>query len=451
MFSAHQDPLCSLYARRRQCRRADLRHTSGWGQSSAAQRAGSASGVSRADAGPGARRPTSPSTSSLLRRACSSPGAWRFFPTARILVTEKPRTAADRGHGREALRPVAGLPAVDGRGQGGLLDVALDPNFATNHLVYWSYAEPRDGGMNNTAVARGTSRGGRSAEARGRAGDLSPDAVAQLAAALRRPAGLRARRHAVHHAWGSARSRKGACRRSGWTDCSARSSRINPDGSIPKDNPFVGKEGVSGRRSGRSVTATCRRATLNPDTGELWSVEHGTRGGDEINIPRKGKDYGWPTIAYGIEYQGGPITGGITAKEGMEQPIYYWDPVIAPSGMAFYTGDLFPGVEGQPVHRRAREPEPRPPDDQGGARGRRGTIAHRPAATRTDPRRRPGTGRRPVSPDRQRGRPRFEAGAEAVEAVSETRRSLPGASERGEFEGRSPSNKTSDRPIGAGP
>jgi glucose/arabinose dehydrogenase len=83
-------------------------------------------------------------------------------------------------------------------------------------------------------------------------------------------------------------------------------------------------------------------ATLNPATGELWEVEHGTRGGDEINIARKGKDYGWPTIAYGIEYAGGPITGDITAKDGMEQPLYYWDPVIAPSGMVFYTGSLFP-------------------------------------------------------------------------------------------------------------
>jgi glucose/arabinose dehydrogenase len=87
-------------------------------------------------------------------------------------------------------------------------------------------------------------------------------------------------------------------------------------------------------------------ATLNPSTGELWEVEHGTRGGDEINIARKGKDYGWPTIAYGIEYRGTPITGGITAKEGMEQPLYYWDPVIAPSGMTFYTADLFPAWKG---------------------------------------------------------------------------------------------------------
>ena len=117
--------------------------------------------------------------------------------------------------------------------------------------------------------------------------------------------------------------------------------RINTDGSIPKDNPFVGKEGVRpeiwsfGHRNVQS-------ATIHPATGELWEVEHGTRGGDEINIARKGKDYGWPTIAYGIEYQGGPITGGIQQQAGMEQPLYYWDPVIAPSGMMFYTGNLFP-------------------------------------------------------------------------------------------------------------
>ena len=117
--------------------------------------------------------------------------------------------------------------------------------------------------------------------------------------------------------------------------------RLNADGSVPKDNPFVGKEGVRpeiwsyGHRN-------LQAATLHPTTGELWEVEHGPRGGDEINIPRKGRDYGWPTIGYGIEYNGNLIGGDITAQSGMEQPIYYWDPVIGPSGMMFYTGKLFP-------------------------------------------------------------------------------------------------------------
>jgi glucose/arabinose dehydrogenase len=121
--------------------------------------------------------------------------------------------------------------------------------------------------------------------------------------------------------------------------------RINADGSIPADNPFVGKAGVRpeiwsiGHRN-------VQGATLHPTTGELWSIEHGTRGGDELNIPRKGKDYGWPTLAYGVEYQGGPILTGIQAKEGMEQPRYYWDPVIAPGNMTFYNGTLFPAWRG---------------------------------------------------------------------------------------------------------
>ena len=117
--------------------------------------------------------------------------------------------------------------------------------------------------------------------------------------------------------------------------------RLNADGSIPKDNPFVSTEGARAEiwsLGHRNIQA----AALHPTTGELWEVEHGTRGGDEINVARKGKDYGWPTIAYGIEYQGPPITGGIQQKEGMEQPRYYWDPNIAPSGMIFYTGKLFP-------------------------------------------------------------------------------------------------------------
>jgi glucose/arabinose dehydrogenase len=117
--------------------------------------------------------------------------------------------------------------------------------------------------------------------------------------------------------------------------------RINRDGTVPSDNPFAGKPGVRPEiwsYGHRNVQA----AALHPATGELWESEHGTRGGDEVNVARKGLDYGWPTIAYGIEYSGGAITGNITARDGMEQPRYYWDPNIAPSGMTFYTGSLFP-------------------------------------------------------------------------------------------------------------
>jgi glucose/arabinose dehydrogenase len=115
--------------------------------------------------------------------------------------------------------------------------------------------------------------------------------------------------------------------------------RINTDGSVPKDNPFVGQEGkqpqiwTSGNRN-------VQGAALNPKTGELWTIAHGAQGGDELNISRKGLDYGWPTITYGEDYGGAPIGDGITAHEGMEQPIYYWDPVIAPSGIMFYVGPV---------------------------------------------------------------------------------------------------------------
>ena len=191
--------------------------------------------------------------------------------------------------------------------------------------------------------------------------------------------------------------------------------RINADGSIPKDNPFVGKEGVRPEIwsfGHRNIQA----AALHPQTGELWEVEHGTRGGDEVNVARKGKDYGWPTIAYGIEYQGPPITGGIQQQAGMEQPVYYWDPNIAPSGMIFYTGKQFPGVAEQPVHRRPRQHQPRAPVGEGRSRGRRRASAAGPAAgARALPRRAPGSRRRDLPADRQRQGPDPEAGAEVVD------------------------------------
>jgi glucose/arabinose dehydrogenase len=120
--------------------------------------------------------------------------------------------------------------------------------------------------------------------------------------------------------------------------------RINPDGSIPRDNPFVG------RRNARPEIwsfghRNIQAAALHPDTGQLWTVEHGAKGGDELNHPQAGKNYGWPVITYGIDYSGASIGEG-TSKPGMEQPVYYWDPVIAPSGMAFYTGNAFPDWKG---------------------------------------------------------------------------------------------------------
>jgi glucose/arabinose dehydrogenase len=222
--------------------------------------------------------------------------------------------------------------------------VLLDRQFARNQLIYWSYAEPGENGANNTAVARGTFVDG------------AAPSVTDVQVIYHQAPSLNSTLHyggrlvwardgTLFVTQGERSITPGRMQAQQMDSLLGKIVRINADGTIPKDNPFVGKEGVRPEIwsfGHRNVQA----ATLNPTTGELWEVEHGTRGGDEINIARKGKDYGWPTIAYGIEYQGGPITGGITAKEGMEQPLYYWDPVIAPSGMVFYTGNLFPAWKG---------------------------------------------------------------------------------------------------------
>ncbi len=273
-----------------------------------------------------------------------NPWSLAFLPGGKMLVTERPGRLRVVGPDGSKSEPVAGLPAVDARNQGGLLDVTLDPAFAKNGLVYWSYSEPGPDGANNTAVARG------------RFVDGAAPRVDDVQVIFHQSPSLRSTLHfGSRLVWGRdgtlfitmgdrsiTEGRMQAQRMDGLL---GKIARINADGSIPKDNPFVGKAGVPaamwslGHRNIQS-------ATLHPTTGELWEVEHGTRGGDEINIARKGKDYGWPTIAYGIEYRGGPITGGLTAQAGMEQPLYYWDPIIGPSGMAFYTGSLFPAWKG---------------------------------------------------------------------------------------------------------
>jgi glucose/arabinose dehydrogenase len=229
---------------------------------------------------------------------------------------------------------------VDSRGQGGLLDVALDPAYQKNQVIYWSYAEPREGGANNTAVARGKLVDGAAPKVENVQViyHQAPSLMSTLHYGGRLVFG---RDGTLFITQGERSITEGRMQAQKMDSLLGKIVRLNADGSIPKDNPFVGKEGIRPEIwsfGHRNVQA----ATLNPATGELWEVEHGTRGGDEVNISRKGKDYGWPTIAYGIEYQGPPITGGIQQKEGMEQPVYYWDPNIAPSGMIFYTGKLFP-------------------------------------------------------------------------------------------------------------
>ena len=268
------------------------------------------------------------------------PWAIAFLPDGRMLVTERPGRLRVVASGGALSQPVAGLPEVDARNQGGLLDGALDPDFASNQPVYWCYSEPRGGGMNNTAVARG------------RLADGAAPRVENVQVIFHQVPSLESAQHfGCRLVWardgtlfvtlGDRSVIPGRMQAQNMDSLIGKIARINADGSVPKDNPFVSQQGARPEIwsiGHRNVQA----ATLHPSTGELWEVEHGTRGGDELNVVRKGKDYGWPTIAYGIEYRGAPITGGITQKAGMEQPVYYWDPVIAPSGMTVYTGSLFP-------------------------------------------------------------------------------------------------------------
>lgn len=274
-----------------------------------------------------------------------NPWALEFLPDGRMLVSERPGRLRIVSADGDLSKPVAGLLPVDAHGQGGLLDVALDPRFSLNRMIYWSYAEPREEGMNNTAVARGRL-----------VYDSAAPRVENVHVIYHQAPSMTSRLHfgsrlvfardgSLFVTLGERSIAPGRMQAQQLDSSLGKIVRINPDGSIPKDNPFVGKEGALPEIwsiGHRNVQA----AVLHPTTGELWEVEHGARGGDELNIVRKGKDYGWPTIAYGIEYGGDPITGGVTVKQGMEQPIYYWDPVIAPSGMMFYTGALFPVWKG---------------------------------------------------------------------------------------------------------
>jgi glucose/arabinose dehydrogenase len=266
------------------------------------------------------------------------PWALAFLPDGRLLVTERPGRLRIVDTGGRVSEPLTGVPTVLAQGQGGLLDVAIDPRFAENRLVYLSFSEPGAGGSASTAVARGRL---------GRAG------LEDVRVIYRQQPKVQSRGH-----YGSRLvfGRDGTLfvtqgdrmnQRPLVQDLSTgigKVMRIDTEGRAPRDNPFVGRSGALPEiwsYGHRNVQA----AALDPATGRLWTVEHGAKGGDELNQPQAGRNYGWPVITYGVDYSGERIGEG-TAKQGMEQPVYYWDPVIAPSGMTFYTGDAYPGWKG---------------------------------------------------------------------------------------------------------
>jgi aldose sugar dehydrogenase len=267
------------------------------------------------------------------------PWAIAFLPDGRMLVTEREGRLRIVTREGQISEPVTGLPDVAARGQGGLLDVAPSPDFAQSRLIYWTYADPRGNGENGTNVARGRlSNDGRSVE------------NAQII--FRQQPGWASRGHFGSRIVFDREGRLFVVLGDRQTDESrgfaqdisthiGKIVRINADGSAAAGNPFAGRANARAEvwsYGHRNIQG----ADLNPETGELWAIEHGPRGGDEINIARAGRNYGWPIISYGEEYSGAPIGEGITQREGMEQPLYYWDPVIAPGDMDFYRGNLFP-------------------------------------------------------------------------------------------------------------
>jgi glucose/arabinose dehydrogenase len=277
----------------------------------------------------------------VLAKGLAQPWAVEPLPNGDLLVTEKPgrmRVVTAKGEVRE---PIAGVPAVDYGGQGGLLDVALSPGFGSDNTVFWSYSEPREGG-NATSVARGvlSADGSRLADVRvilralpvydgdkhfGSRLAFGPDGMLYVTLGDRSDKPMRPQAQQLDSHMG-------------------KILRIAADGSVPRDNPFAGRAGA--RPEIWSLGHRNIQASAFDAQGRLWEVEHGTRGGDELNLIERGRNYGWARVAYGIEYSGQPIPDAQTAREGTQQPVYYWDPVIAPSGMQFYTGDSFPAWRG---------------------------------------------------------------------------------------------------------
>lgn len=289
--------------------------------------------------------PAAPKTEIVVdevAKGLKNPWGMQFLSDGRYLVTERGGTMRVIGKDGTISEPIEGMPHVVQGGQAGLLDVLLSPDFTTSGLIYFSYSEPRGSFRNGTSVVRAklalTDKGG---------------AISDGTVIFRQEPAFSGRHHfGSRLAWANdgtlfITTGERSSERDSAQDLGTHLGkviRINADGTVPKDNPFVGRDDVRpeiwsyGHRN-------LQGAFVHPETGQLWTTEHGPQGGDELNTPMAGKNYGWPVITYGINYDDTPVGEG-TSKEGMEQPVYYWKPSIATSGLALYTGDLFKGWKG---------------------------------------------------------------------------------------------------------
>ena len=271
----------------------------------------------------------------VVTTSLTNPWGITSLPDGRLLITEKAGRMRIVTASGSVSQPITGIPTVNGSGQGGLLGLCLDPDFITNRMVYWSFSEPVSGG-NVTAIAKGRLSDNEStiegaaviyralpayAGANHYGGRVVFDRDGNLVVSTgeRADAGIRVQAQSINSGLG-------------------KIIRITKDGQPAAGNPFVGQAGARaelysiGHRNPQGLA-------IHPVTGDVWNSEHGPRGGDELNRIQAGSNYGWPIITYGIEYNGQPVGGGIQQNAGMEQPVYYWDPVVSPSGMTFYSSD----------------------------------------------------------------------------------------------------------------
>lgn len=272
-----------------------------------------------------------------LTDGLKNPWGLAFLPNGDALITEKNGDLRMLSAKGELSGPISGLPEVYAKGQGGMLGLAVHPDFASNQMVYVCLSVEGEGGASSEVHA------GKLVS--NQLQNVKPIFIAQPKVDSNFHYGCRVTFDNNKDVFISLGDRgKGKEQSQDKTGHFGKVIRVKADGSIPSDNPFVGKEGDDdvfsyGHRNVQGMTK-------HPETGAIWTHEHGPKGGDEINILSAGDNYGWPTITYGVNYNDTPITDK-TAMEGMRQPLTYWDPSIAPSGMTFYNGDMFPEWQGK--------------------------------------------------------------------------------------------------------